>query len=244
MSSSDAPSQDSPKHSTTNTPFEIQSFPLHLELAFDPALLLPPSEKYQQKQQEQEQQQSENIPPQASSDEEPIHLPLVYPDDTDTSLVIRGDILEIDEDDGDDISAEDLALVCHTRKSNRGPTPGSTRVLKKVRVRKQESSNKRRSKKQTLRVQLQKQDRIEEEMAQFRGKGKVKEPSKPGRRYLPNDSASGSRPPSSLRFSETCHYEKDLGDMEDDDLVTLSDLDASMEYGPHILMDRAPSPVA
>lgn len=248
MSSRNAACQDSSK-SSPNISSEIQATPLHPQLVSDPAILLPlplpPPPTPPLPQQKQTKQQDTNTSPQASSDEVLVHIPLIHLEDAETPLVIEGDILEIDDDgdeDEDNISTKDLALIYRTRQRNQGPPPGTIRVLKKVRVRKQESTSKRRSKKQTLRVQLQKQDRIEEEMAQFRGKGKANESSKPGRRYIPADPVIGLRPPSSLRFSESCNYEEDL---EDDDSVTLPrNPGASTEYGLDASVDRIPSSVA
>lgn len=235
MSSSDAASTDSSKHSTENVSFGTQTTHLRPQLVFDPALELLPSQL-------PEKQQDAHITPHASSDEVLVHTPLIHSEDAEgIPLDIDGDILEVDDGEEDEISAEELALICRTRQQKRGPPPGTPRVLKKVRVRKQESSSKRRTKKHTLRVQLQKQDRIEEEMAQFRGKGKTKEPSKPGRRYIPTDSAPGSRAPSSLRFSESCYNEESL---EINDLTTfLGDPEALMEYGLNTPINNAPSHV-
>lgn len=260
MSSRNAVCQDSLK-SSPNTSFETQATPLRPQLVSDSAILLPPPpppppQQQQQQQQQQIKQQIEqqdtNTLPQAFSDEVLVRIPLTHLEDAETPLDIEGDIpkidgdtLEIDEDE-DDMSTKDLALIYRTRRKNREPPPGTIRVLKKVRVRKQESTSKRRSKKQTLRVQLQKQDRIEEEMAQFRGKGKVKvnEP-KSGRRYIPTDPVIGLRPPSSLRFSESCNYEEEEEDLENDDSSILPrDLEVSMEYSPDASVDRIPSSVA
>lgn len=240
MSSSDAASTDSSKHSIEIVSFETQATHLRPQLVFDSALLLPPSQPSSPP--PKEKQQDAHITPHTPSDEVPLHFPLIHPEDAEEiPLDIEGDILGIDSgDDDDEISAEELALICRTRQQRRGPPPGTARVLKKVRVRKQESSSKRRTKKQKLRVQLQKQDRIEEEMAQFRGKGKTKEPSKPGRRYFPTDSAPGSRPPSSLRFSESCYDEEDL---DDDPITCLGNPEVSVEYGLNTPIDNTPSHV-
>lgn len=120
-----------------------------------------------------------------------------------------------DEDSAEGITVEDLAAIYRTRRKE--PPPGATRVLKTVRVRKHTSSSKRRTKKHTLRVQLKEKDRIEEEMAQFRGKGKGKA-EKPRsslpereRRYYPIEPGSSSQGPSRLRFSESCDYGEDSG---------------------------------
>lgn len=237
MSSSNTVSTDGSKHSRHSISLETQVTPLRPRLVFDPVLLLPQSPPEQE---HQPKQQSTNTSPHPSSDEVPVHIPSIYPEDPEESLEAEESI----DNEDDDITAEELALICRTRRQRGAPLPGSTRVLKRVRVRKSESSSKRRTKKQTLRVQLQKQDRIEEEMAQFRGKGKAKEkePSKPGRRHFSTDSVPGSRPPSSLRFSESCYNEEDL---EDSDPVTLSgNPEAPMEYGLDALTDRTPSYVA
>ncbi|KAL0632865.1 hypothetical protein Q9L58_008239 [Maublancomyces gigas] len=247
MSSSDTASTDSSKHSIEIVSFETQATHLRPQLVFDSALLLlPPSQPSPQEPPQEppkEKQQDAHTTPHAPSDKVPLHFPLIHPEDAqEIPLDIEGDILGIDsgDDDDDEISAEELALICRTRQQKRGPPPGTARVLKKVRVRKQESSSKRRTKKQKLRVQLQKQDRIEEEMAQFRGKGKTKEPSKPGRRYIPTDSAPGSRPPSSLRFSESCY---DEGDLDDDPITCLGNPEVSVEYGLNTPIDNTPSHV-
>lgn len=242
MSSSDAASTDGSKHSIENVSFETQATHLRPQLVFDPALLLsqPPPPAAEQ---HEEKQQDAHITPHAPSDEVPLHIPLIHPGDAEgIPLDIEGDLLGIDDEE-DEISAEELALICRTRQQKRGPPPsGTARVLKKVRVRKQESSSKRRTKKQALRVQLQKQDRIEEEMAQFRGKGKTKESSKPGRRYIPTDSTPGSRPPSSLRFCESC-YSGGEEEGDNDPITFLGNPEASMEYSLNTPIDNIPSHV-
>lgn len=199
MSSTDATSQDSSDTHLSSISLANQTAHLHnLPLVLDPALL-PEHSKHT------------DIPLSASSDESLHQLPLVQLDDEEVPIVAMKDDtnLDVDEDEdfSEEIAPEDLALVFRTR--NRQPPPGATRVHKIVRVRKHQSSSKRRTKKHTLRVQLKEKDRIEEEMAQFRGKGKGKPKERPipERRYFPADPSS--RGPSGLRFSESCCYDEE-----------------------------------
>lgn len=201
MSFSDGASEDISDDPNSNTIFTSSVARLHPPLVLDQTILdsvpIPLPSK-----------QHADPFPQAPFDHLPHNSPFDGDDDFDHEgpLLPEEGALVGDDDDGGEGSFDlgDMTLIYTTRQQNRQPPPGTQRVQKHVRVRKNLSSSKRRTKKQALRAHLKESARIEEEMAELRG-GKKKARPVPERRYQPVDLGPGSRGPSSLRFSENCY---------------------------------------
>ncbi|KAI5843854.1 hypothetical protein DFP73DRAFT_66933 [Morchella snyderi] len=136
---------------------------------------------------------------------------------------------EVDDDEGEyDLSGknleEEMAQMARIRGRDREPLPGTKRVLKRVRVRKDTSSSKRRTKKHNLRATMNSAV-IAEKLAAERSERSERSGRKEMRREKKERLAAVvewkpivepvSKPrarPSGLRFSENCY-----SDPEDDE---------------------------
>lgn len=135
---------------------------------------------------------------------------------------------EVDDEEGEyDLSKtlEEMAQMSKIRGRDREPQPGAKRVLKRVRVRKDTSSSKRRTKKHNLRVTMNSAV-IAERLAAERGERGERSGEKEIKREKKKERLAAvvewkpivepvSKPrvrPSGLRFSENCY-----SDPEDDD---------------------------